>query len=563
MRNPIFRLASGVFAAALWSVSDALRSQDLTITPIDWLEPFDDAPDTLPTARGLTPPAVPDQIRNLAEPAYAQERFVIDAFGKVLMRDPASTSPWLEAAVQETRSHARYQPARRGSEPVASEVAWFLIFNPKSASPKAPNATPRLLKIVSPVNPNGTSKDAPTGTVMVEAHIDAAGRVTDTRAIDEGVLPAYKTAAADAVRSWTFAPARADGEPVAATVRVPVLFAEPTVIPVSSAHKPPKPLKRSPPLYPIAMRKAGLVGETTIGFIVTVEGRVREAHVVRSNNPYFDQPAIDCVLRWTFEPARIGERPVNCHMRVPIVFTITGKPTSDLYSVRHDPKQLAKLPSALQWDHPPEFTATSFAAYPFEQLQTGTEGEVKVNFIVGPSGRVIQTGILSSPHPAFSHAVQAMLDTFEFKPAAKEGKPSLALLSFTVRFDKSGSLEAPVTPETRSLLRSLEKNPGRFVKLSELDAMPRPTSRRPPVFPSALKSELTEGDALIEFIIDRDGAVHAPRILSASREEFGYAAAQAAATWKFAPPKKDGRAVDVIARQPFSFNRTPRPEAGG
>lgn len=554
MRIPLLQLMAGAFALAPHVVTPALRGQDITATPVEWAHE-EGAPDALPELRGLRKPHVPDEIRTLTEPAYAQVYVLVDDAGTRRTFKASATNPWLEKAAEQAHLEARFSPARREAAAVVSEVRSFFIFNPRSATPEGPDATPRLLRVVPPIHPRPLSATPEVGVVMLDADVEPSGRVLAARAVDAGQPQVYRNAAVEAVRRWTFAPARIADQAVAATVRVPVLFSHPREQTVRDVDSPPKVLKQVPPVYPIPLRRAGLTGDVVVGFVLSVEGRVREAHIVRSNNPYFDQAALDAVLAWTFKPAVKDGQPVNCRMQVPIRFSIDSPQAQSLYTVSRDRKSLAKLPPELQWDHPPVFKATSFAAYPFEHLQAGVEGEVKITFVVGPDGRVLKTMVNSSPQPAFTRAVEAMLDTFEFTPASRGGKPGLALLSFVVRFDQSGSLEAPVERETRTLLRTLAKKPEHFVKLSQLDAPPRPVSRRPPVFPSSLRTAVTDGSALIEFIIDREGTVHAPRILRASHEEFGYAAVQAAITWKFSAPKKDGKAVDAIVQQPFIFDQ--------
>lgn len=76
----------------------------------------------------------------------------------------------------------------------------------------------------------------------------------------------------------------------------------------------------------------------------------------------------------------------------------------------------------------------------------------------------------------------------------------------------------------------------------------------PADYPPALKQgDKPAGTAMIEIVIDREGRARLPRIVSATREEFGWAAATAAAQWVFQPPMRGGHAVDVKVRVPFEF----------
>jgi TonB family protein len=58
---------------------------------------------------------------------------------------------------------------------------------------------------------------------------------------------------------------------------------------------------------------------------------------------------------------------------------------------------------------------------------------------------------------------------------------------------------------------------------------------------------------VIDFVIDRDGRARLPQIISATSEEFGWAAATAVAQWVFRPPLRGGQPVDIKVRIPFSF----------
>jgi TonB family protein len=87
-----------------------------------------------------------------------------------------------------------------------------------------------------------------------------------------------------------------------------------------------------------------------------------------------------------------------------------------------------------------------------------------------------------------------------------------------------------------------------------LDEKLTPILRVPPVYPAALKAAGgPKGEAEIEFVIARDGRARLPKIVSASHEEFGWAAATAVAQWVFKAPQREGRPVDVRVSIPISF----------
>jgi TonB family protein len=74
------------------------------------------------------------------------------------------------------------------------------------------------------------------------------------------------------------------------------------------------------------------------------------------------------------------------------------------------------------------------------------------------------------------------------------------------------------------------------------------------MYPTALKKNgRPSGQAVIEFVIDRDGRARLPRIVSASDEQFGWAAATAVSQWVFDMPRRNGQPVDVRVKIPFQF----------
>ena len=97
-------------------------------------------------------------------------------------------------------------------------------------------------------------------------------------------------------------------------------------------------------------------------------------------------------------------------------------------------------------------------------------------------------------------------------------------------------------------------NGRRWNAAAGLDQKLKPLWRGFPFYPANLTDPKPTGEALIEFIIDRDGRVRLPHIKSATQEEFGWAAATAISQWVFAPPRRKGEPVDVRVSIPIEFS---------
>jgi len=332
---------------------------------------------------------------------------------------------------------------------------------------------------------------------------------------------------------------------------------------IVKAGKPPRPIKQEEPVYPYQMMQAGLIGAVKIEFIIDKTGGVENAYVVGSNNPWFERPAVDAVMRWKFQPAEMNGRPVYCRAMQLIEFQLNpgGGQAPEIWRVSKG-KDFKKMPPELQWDTPPTPTSTLFPVYPFELLKSGQEGKVKISYLVGPEGRVLRAKLQEASSPEFGQAVLAMIDGWRFEPARKKnGIRCYANLGSTYDFRKNGRGDVPVTEAAQAILRDLEKAPDKITLAKNLDQPLRPRSRRPPVYPTALAEAGQPGETVIEFFVDKNGDAQLPRIISSSAPEFGYAAVQAVATWRFEPPKKNGKAVTTMVQVPVAFALEPPPSS--
>jgi protein TonB len=75
------------------------------------------------------------------------------------------------------------------------------------------------------------------------------------------------------------------------------------------------------PVYPDAMRSAGMEGQVRVRIFVGTDGRVRRAEV-EGRPTVFDDAALTAVRQWVFTPAKSNGQPVGVWMRIPIVFRL-------------------------------------------------------------------------------------------------------------------------------------------------------------------------------------------------------------------------------------------------
>lgn len=78
------------------------------------------------------------------------------------------------------------------------------------------------------------------------------------------------------------------------------------------------------PVYPFEMRRSGIKGEVVVEFIVDTQGNVRDATVISSTHPGFEQAALDAVVKWKFKPGQKGGVAVNTRARQKFPFNLEG-----------------------------------------------------------------------------------------------------------------------------------------------------------------------------------------------------------------------------------------------
>ena len=103
---------------------------------------------------------------------------------------------------------------------------------------------------------------------------------------------------------------------------------------------------------------------------------------------------------------------------------------------------------------------------------------------------------------------------------------------------------------------------------------PRPLKTSRPVYPAALRLNKTEGEALVEFVVDPTGLIRDAHIVRNTHPGFAELSVAAVRTWRFEPGYRGGRPVYTrmqipirfqlsdIAERPSSPAKAAQPEVG-
>ncbi|MGC4074712.1 MAG: energy transducer TonB [Nibricoccus sp.] len=289
----------------------------------------------------------------------------------------------------------------------------------------------------------------------------------------------------------------------------------------------PKIISQTAAVYPASHTNTG--GESVIvSFTVNTDGKVESPKIISSPSSHLEGPAKKAVLAWKFEAGTRMGKPAEFRLKAPVTFSVRGENIEDA----------------------PAATRKVAAVYPYEQLVKGQTGWGEVSFVVDYSGRAILTSSTGASDASFSKSVIAMLEATEFAPAKKDKHAVMAASTDREHFRPEADLDFVA----RSVLSELRKAKPAIFTLADLDDRPKAVTQHSAVYPRSMKSDGLTGQAEIEFIVDRDGRVLFPRIVSSTHEDFGWAAATAVAQWKFNPPMRNGQRVDVRMTVPVMFD---------
>lgn len=95
-----------------------------------------------------------------------------------------------------------------------------------------------------------------------------------------------------------------------------LIFVASSLTAADLSYSPPTPVVVKEPVYPINSLATGTV---IVLAVVEADGRVSEAKVVKSI-PSLDDPSVQAVRQWRFEPAQLDGRPVRSKASVSFVY---------------------------------------------------------------------------------------------------------------------------------------------------------------------------------------------------------------------------------------------------
>lgn len=437
---------------------------------------------------------------------------------------------------------------------------------PAQAAAPPPSAVadegPLVRKWTPPVYPAEALRAKIGGQVTTRVVVDEVGNVIAARVLTATDAKLAEAAVA-AVKTWKFTPGVENSKPGHVCVDVPFEFDAakgPRSWKPGAAlpeHLIPQRAPRTEPVakmapageYPVAMTARRLPGWATFFCVVRPDGRAQDFRITAAAHPDFVRPALAALDRWEFSAATQGDLRVAAEMRGTVSFDLPGGEGAGVLGANG----IVTLDGAAP---PPGLVPhkTVDPVYPCDFLLDGQPGSATAEFSVQPDGKIIAMKVVDESRAEFGRALLAALEVSTFSAVSGDGRAGAITLM------KRAEFKPPASDQTGSF----DGTSGRLVQLAQrgkiaggagLDDKLTPIYQVPPGYPSVLLEHgRPTGRAMIEFVIDRDGRCRLPRILSATTEEFGWAAATAVGQWIFKAPRRAGEPTEVKVQIPINFS---------
>ena len=193
-----------------------------------------------------------------------------------------------------------------------------------------------------------------------------------------------------------------------------------------------------PPRYPERLRAVGIQGGVVAKFVVDTAGHaeMRTFEVLNSEHEAFTAAVREALPEMRFFPAQVGGRKVRQLIQMPFTFSLVGE------SARGAPQPMVSRRANVLYETPADDSMPTFLpsnappVYPAPLRAANIEGMVQAKFVVRADGKVDMGSfmVIRSDHEAFTAAVRAAAEKWQFRPATKDGKAASKLIQMPFMF---------------------------------------------------------------------------------------------------------------------------------
>ena len=297
-----------------------------------------------------------------------------------------------------------------------------------------------------------------------------------------------------------------------------------------------QPVKKVPPVYPPAAKKAGIQGIVRLRVTINEDGSVSNIQVL-SGDPQLAKAALDAVQQWRYSPndaVQVTNAAIN--------FTLDKDGPATPGEQRTKEAQPASK-SSLQP------VAKVNPVYPPAAKKAGIQGIVVLRATIATDGSVSNLEVLSGD----PQLVKAALDAVQKwrYPSGDKALTTDVTINFTLadggglNGGVSGGVSGGVTGGVRGGVAGGVSGgvTGGVYTVGNGVSAPDPIYKPDPPYTKEAKAAKIEGTVVLQIIIGVDGAVTNVKVVKEFDKGLTENAVDTVKTWKFKPAMKDGKPV--------------------
>lgn len=206
--------------------------------------------------------------------------------------------------------------------------------------------------------------------------------------------------------------------PLAVTVVFPVGAGAQDAVRPGPGVAAPRVIKEVKPVYPPAVRTAGVAGSVQLQCVVRADGRVEDVKVTVPLHPELDKEALRALQEWRFEPGRRDGKAVPVLVDIEMTFTLRDEPAAPHKGPSLDSPEVQRPGKEITT---PVAVSERRVGYTPGALQARVEGRIKLECVVLPDGTVGDVRVVERLHSELDEEAVRTLRQWTFKPGTKNG----------------------------------------------------------------------------------------------------------------------------------------------
>src|SRR5258708_1493501 len=207
---------------------------------------------------------------------------------------------------------------------------------------------------------------------------------------------------------------------------------------------------------------------------------------------------------------------------------------------------------------PLQIIRTVEIAMPNKLLQESIDqGEADIVVMINNDGQLMDWIVVGYSHPLFVKEVLDVLQKWKFVPAYKLGKPISSRAELKFVFKNSALIRVMASNMGLIARQKIEERKGEYwtfvCRQEDLDAPLDAKVEISPMPPDQLGATAKEGRVVVEYLVDPEGKVRMPLIISADDEAFARSVLLPITQCRYHVPRREGAPVITRVRHQFTF----------